>query len=111
MLIREKDRLTLISIFETYFTTPIQVLAYGSRVHGDAHEGSDLDLVVRSLVGSRAYIDQLYDAIDAIQDSTIPILVELRAWDYLPESFKTEILKNYEVLYNSSLKVQPASNL
>lgn len=111
MLIRDKDRLTLISIFETYFTSPVQILAYGSRVNGDAHEGSDLDLVVRSLDNSREYLNQIYGAIDAIQESTIPFLVELRAWDYLPESFKTEILKNYELVYDSSMRAQPEAHL
>jgi predicted nucleotidyltransferase len=111
MLIREKDRLKLISIFEATFSVPIQILAYGSRVNGDAHEGSDLDLVVRSLDSSREYLDQLFEVIDAIQESTIPILVELRAWDYLPESFKSEILKNYELLYDSTLRVQPEAQL
>ena len=47
MLLREKDKQTLLQIFATV-EIPIEVWAYGSRVTGVAHSGSDLDLVVRS---------------------------------------------------------------
>ena len=47
MLLRQKDKQTLLQIFSTV-VVPIEVWAYGSRVSGTAHEGSDLDLVVMS---------------------------------------------------------------
>ncbi len=46
MLIMEKDKQALLRIFSTV-SFPIEVWAYGSRVNGAAHEGSDLDLVIR----------------------------------------------------------------
>ncbi|MCC7431655.1 nucleotidyltransferase domain-containing protein, partial [bacterium] len=46
MLLREQDRKALTSIFETA-QMPFEVWAYGSRVNGLAHSGSDLDLVIR----------------------------------------------------------------
>jgi len=42
MLIREKDKQTLQDIFATIHL-PVEVWAYGSRVTGTAHTGSDLD--------------------------------------------------------------------
>lgn len=47
MLLRDKDREKLITIFSGV-DTAFEVWAYGSRVNGDAHEGSDLDLVIRT---------------------------------------------------------------
>ncbi|MCL4700197.1 MAG: nucleotidyltransferase domain-containing protein, partial [Burkholderiaceae bacterium] len=46
MLLREKDKQTLESIFKE-ITGDFEVWAYGSRVNGTAHEGSDLDLVIK----------------------------------------------------------------
>ena len=47
MLLREKDREELQKLFET-IAIPVEVIAYGSRVNGTAHEASDLDLVIRT---------------------------------------------------------------
>ena len=47
MLLREKDKQRLLQIFASV-AVPFEVWAYGSRVNGRAHEGSDLDLVIRS---------------------------------------------------------------
>ena len=49
MLIREKDKQSLITIF-TSAQIPFEVWAYGSRVNGDAHIGSDLDQIGRAHV-------------------------------------------------------------
>lgn len=100
MIIREKDRLALIDIFSTC-NIPIEVWAYGSRVSGSAHSGSDLDLVVRTADLTPMPIDSLVDLIDRIKNSNIPILVELRDWARLPETFQTSIAEQYEVLFKS----------
>ena len=51
----------------------VQVWAYGSRVNGRSHEGSDLDLVLRGLalepLGS-----EYPDLLEALEQSNIPIL-------------------------------------
>jgi len=100
MLLREKDRNSLIAIFETA-PIPIEVWAYGSRVNGNAHDGSDLDLVIRSVSLNRLPIELYVDLCEKIRESNIPILVELRDWATLPESFHKNIEKKYEVLYSS----------
>ena len=64
------------------------VWAYGSRVSGGNHEGSDLDLVVRS--GAAAC-----DLREAFIESDLPILVDVLDWGAIPEGFKREIEKNY----------------
>lgn len=70
------------------------VWAYGSRVTGTAHEGSDLDLVI---------IDTEEDLTSAalraaFSESNLPILVDIVDWSTIPEQFQEEIKKAYEVI-------------
>ncbi len=100
MLIREKDRLALLDIFASA-NVPFEVWAYGSRVNGDAHSGSDLDLVIRSHDLKRipaAVFGSLYHN---IKESNIPILVELKDWALLPSYFHANIERKYEVLFDN----------
>ncbi|MCE7060663.1 nucleotidyltransferase family protein [Dyadobacter sp. CY343] len=103
MLLRKKDKQTLSEIFSSV-TFPIEVWAYGSRVNGSAHDGSDLDLVVRDQTLKPISADTMIDLIEKIRESNIPILVELRDWSRLPASFHKNIERQYEVLFtNASL--------
>jgi len=90
----------LLSLFaaEKY---PCEVWAYGSRVNGTAHDGSDLDLVVRSSDLSPVPADIFMRLYEKIKESNIPILVELRDWARLPASFHKNIERRYEVLFDS----------
>lgn len=72
--------------------------AYGSRVNGDAHEASDLDLVLRSPDLSPIPLEHLDAFLQALRESNIPILIEARDWARLPDAFHQEILKNYVVV-------------
>jgi uncharacterized protein len=101
MILREKDRNTLVQIF-THCDIPFEVWAYGSRVNGTAHEGSDLDLVIKAKNEGSIPMETLIDLNDKINDSNIPILVELRDWHNLPESFRQQIIVGFEVLFDSS---------
>ena len=100
MLLREKDKNALIAIFSSA-NLPFEVWAYGSRVNGSAHDGSDLDLVIRNQSLQKLPGNIYVDLCEKIRDSNIPILVELRDWAILPESFHKNIEKQYEVLYSS----------
>ncbi len=100
MLLRKKDKQTLLQIFSSA-SVPIEVWAYGSRINGTAHDGSDLDLVIRSADLKRLPLEVLGDLTEKIQESDIPILVELRDWAMLPESFHHNIEQQCEVFYSS----------
>jgi uncharacterized protein len=100
MLLREKDRQSLIVIFET-IPAPVEIWAYGSRVYGTAHSGSDLDLVLRTSNLKPLNKDELNVLCEKIRESNIPILVELRDWATLPISFHKNISAQYEVLFSS----------
>lgn len=75
----------------------VEVWAYGSRVTGESHEGSDLDLVLRSPTLEPLGGEYL-DLIEAFEESHIPILIQAFDWARLPESFHNEIEQDYVVL-------------
>ncbi len=74
-----------------------EVWAYGSRVNGESHEGSDLDLVVRG-PGLEPLGVEFIDLVEAFHESNIPILVQPHDWVKLPESFHREIERDYVVV-------------
>jgi len=85
----------------------MEVWAYGSRVNGTAHDGSDLDLVVRSLDGQPLPRHLLNSLKERGRHSNIPILVELRDWSALPASFHESIFARHEVLYRTAAAETP----
>ena len=76
----------------------VEVWAYGSRVSGRSHDGSDLDLLLRGPGLNEIPIDQLGDFEEAVRESSIPFMVEARDWSRLPERFHREIERNRMVL-------------
>ena len=100
MLLREKDKQSLINIFSS-IDYPFEVWAYGSRVDGSAHEGSDLDLVIRTPDLAPLPFEKYAILREKITDSTIPILVDIWDWARLPDGFHQNILEQYEVLFDN----------
>lgn len=76
----------------------VEVWAYGSRVTGESHDGSDLDLVLRGPELKEVDIGRLGDFTEAVEVSTIPFIVEARDWARIPKYFHDAILENYVVL-------------
>ena len=76
----------------------VEVWAYGSRVNGRSHDGSDLDLVLRGPGLKEIPASRLTDFEDAVRESTIPFPVKARDWTRLPERFHREIEREYVVL-------------
>ena len=85
----------LTDIFDEYCPRA-EIWAYGSRINGQAHDGSDLDLVVKTFNTNDIKAFQLKEI---ISNSNIPFLVDIQEFDNLPKSFQEEILKNYIVIY------------
>ena len=75
----------------------VEVWAYGSRVNGRSHDGSDLDLVLRG-PALEPLDGGFYDLLEAIEKSNIPILVQAHDWAMLPEGFHREIERDYVVV-------------
>ena len=76
----------------------VEVWAYGSRVNGRSHDGSDLDLALRGPGLKEIQADRLATFTEALRDSTIPFLVDARDWARLPEGFHREIEREHVVL-------------
>nr|VFJ58687.1 MAG: Nucleotidyltransferase domain-containing protein [Candidatus Kentron sp. FM]VFJ59568.1 MAG: Nucleotidyltransferase domain-containing protein [Candidatus Kentron sp. FM]VFK14826.1 MAG: Nucleotidyltransferase domain-containing protein [Candidatus Kentron sp. FM] len=80
-------------------TPGAEVWAYGSRVDGEAHAASDLDLVLRNPEDLARPQEKLFVLKEAIGDSAIPILVDVLDWARLPKGFHEEIRKGYVVIF------------
>ncbi len=72
-----------------------QVWAYGSRVCGGAHEGSDLDIVLRNPVNPAAVCEGVAALREALQESALPFLVDVHDWALLPVAFHGNIEREY----------------
>lgn len=78
-----------------------EVWAYGSRVSGEAHDASDLDLLLYDPIEPQRPCKALYELREAFVESDLPIRVDVMDWARIPESFRQEILRAHVV-------VQPA---
>ena len=92
-----KHRTILESLLEEHLPE-VEVWAYGSRVNGRSHDGSDLDLVLRAPGLNEIPVHQVSEFKDAVRESAIPFLVETRDWAQLPERFHREIERRHIVL-------------
>lgn len=88
-----KHRTILESLLEKHLPD-VEVWAYGSRVNGRSHDGSDLDLVLRGPNLEKIPENRLSEFQEAIRESKIPFLIEARDWARLPERFHTEIKRD-----------------
>lgn len=79
-----------------------EVWAYGSRVTGQGHEASDLDLVVRNPENPQVEIPGVAELKEAFMESDLPIQVDVVEWARIPESFHHSIEKKYVVVYGGS---------
>lgn len=95
LYLKPEHKKMLFDIFDKYCPNA-EIWAYGSRLDGDAHSGSDLDLIVKSFGSDECY---LYELKELINDSNIPFIVDILEFDKLPKSFQHEILNHYIVLY------------
>jgi len=95
LFIKEKHLKNLLLIFENY-CPKAEIWAYGSRVDGRAHEGSDLYLCVKTFGDDTKNITGLREL---LTESNIPFLIDIFEFDKLPESFQKEIEKTHIVIF------------
>jgi len=81
------------------FASGTQIWAYGSRIKGTSHDASDLDLVIKTDKKSPESIDNLVSFKALLQNSNIPILIQVLDWHFIPKTFKQNILQDYQVLH------------
>ena len=97
LLLQERHRAQLERLFAEHLPE-IEVWAYGSRVTGRAHDGSDLDLALRAPGGAEIAPARLGAFERALEASTIPFLVQPHDWARLSDRFRREIERRYTVL-------------
>ncbi len=95
--LQPRDREEIIALLQEH-VPEAEVWAYGSRVNGQSHDASDLDLVLRGPGLAKIPTGQLADLKEAFTESNIPFFVEARDWARFPESFHKEIGKEYVVI-------------
>jgi len=95
MLLRTKDKDNILQIFKKVFNNSIDVWAYGSRVNGNAHDMSDLDLVLISKNNQKIFINDFVNFKNTLTESNIPILIQILDWNKIPEYFKKNISNSY----------------
>ena len=96
-----KHRRALEALLRTHLPH-VEVWAYGSRVTGRSHDGSDLDLALRGPKLEKIPADRLEDFEEAVRESNIPFLVEAHDWARLPERFHREIEHDHVVLWEKN---------
>lgn len=84
-----------------HFLPDTEAWVYGSRIKGNAHAASDLDLVVFS---SPKQTRQVSDLKEAFDESNLPFRVDLFAWNDVPESFRKNIAAEKRILIPPALE-------
>ncbi|MCX7115563.1 MAG: nucleotidyltransferase domain-containing protein [Gammaproteobacteria bacterium] len=74
------------------------IWAYGSRISGQNHDTSDLDLVLRHSTQLTQSSPELLPLKQAFQNSMLPILIDIADWATLPAHFQKEIERNHVVV-------------
>ena len=79
--LREKDHLLVCDIARKCFNKDTKIWAYGSRVKGNSHDASDLDLVVKTSSKNDLFLEQLINFKQSLQDSDLPIAIQVLDWN------------------------------
>lgn len=96
--LRPKDLALVHDLMARHLPAEVAVWAYGSRVNGNNHEASDLDLVLRTPDLQALPAGAISRFREALTDSNLPIFVDVHDWATLPASFHPRILARYEVV-------------
>ena len=96
MLDLAEQHLQLLQSLLQQYVPGVTVWAFGSRVNGNAKPHSDLDLVLQT--ASAIPQQQLFALQDALEESDLPIKVDVLDWQQISPEFQQHILKRYLVL-------------
>jgi predicted nucleotidyltransferase len=96
--LREKDKQIICDVASQCFDKNTDIWAYGSRVKGNNHDASDLDLVIKTSPKNELLSEQLIRFKQLLQESDLPVVVQVLDWNMIPKHFQENILLGYEVL-------------
>jgi predicted nucleotidyltransferase len=90
------ENLTLLKQLITEYIQGCEIRVFGSRIHGTAKPYSDIDIALKCAKPiDRRALSRLKEA---LQESTLPIRVDVLDWDSISEEFRGVIEEGYEVL-------------
>lgn len=90
--------LAMLRVLLQQYLPHVEVWAYGSRVNGNGHDASDLDLVVRQPGNLKQETPEVGEMREALSESNLPIRVDVVDWARIPASFQREIEQAYVVV-------------
>ncbi|MEM1327052.1 MAG: nucleotidyltransferase domain-containing protein [Bacteroidota bacterium] len=80
MILLDRHKKMLLDLIEKYLPTHIDIIVYGSRADGTAHDMSDLDLALHSKDDKPINSDILFSFKTAVRKSNLPMLVDIFDW-------------------------------
>lgn len=89
------DDLQLVKRILQQHAPDLEVWAYGSRVKGQSHDASDLDLVLRNPKNLEKPAAGLARLKQVFTDSNLPFLIDVMDWANLPPDYQREIMKQH----------------
>lgn len=101
MILNEKHKASIIQILKDNLKIESEVIAYGSRIRGDCHDASDLDIIIKSKSGKPLPKEDFRLIAKNFQESNIPIMIDLRDWALVPEYFHKYINEQNELLFKN----------
>lgn len=82
LILNQRYKAKILQIAQSTLSPDVELIVIGSRADGTALDGSDIDIVVRC---ARPCMDEFSAFNRAMQDSTIPFLMDIMLYDDLPE--------------------------
>jgi predicted nucleotidyltransferase len=98
----------LAAIFKLW-APQFDVWAFGSRITGHHHPGSDLDLVlIHPLEPDTTYFKNMAKLCNALSESNLPICGDVLDWASIPLPFQHQIHLHKIKLLNAAVKIKPS---
>lgn len=96
MIDLDPENLAILKELITEYLPDCEIRVFGSRIHGTAKPYSDIDIALKCAEPiDRRTMSRLKEA---LQESTIPIRVDVLDWESISEEFRGVIEEGYEVL-------------
>lgn len=90
------ENLTLLKQLITEHIQGCEIRVFGSRIHGTAKPYSDIDIAIKCAEPIDRHIMRALK--EALQESKLPIRVDVLDWYSISEEFRGVIEEDYEVL-------------
>lgn len=90
------EHIALLKQLITKHLSDCEIRVFGSRIHGTAKPYSDIDIALKC--GSQIDRKTMSRLKESLQESTLPIRVDVLDWESISEEFRRVIETGYEVL-------------